>query len=64
LLIAVLDIWLPLAMGCAVVIAPSEQMKDVEAVRNLIATHGITCMTTVPSLYQVWPAKLHVAMPV
>ena len=49
----VLDIWLPLAMGCATVIAPAEQMKDVEAVRGLIARHGVTCMTTVPSMFQV-----------
>lgn len=50
---AVLDIWLPMAMGCATVIAPSEQMKDVEAVRNLISRHSVTCMTTVPSMFQV-----------
>jgi non-ribosomal peptide synthetase component F len=40
-------------MGCGVVIAQSEQMKDVEAVRNLIMHHGVTCMTTVPSMFQV-----------
>ena len=49
----VLDIWLPLAMGCATVIAPAEQMKDVDAVRGLIARHGVACMTTVPSMFQV-----------
>lgn len=50
---AVLDIWLPLAIGCATVVAPAEQMKDVEAVRNLIFSHHVTCMTTVPSMFQV-----------
>lgn len=40
-------------MGCATVIAPSEQMKDVEVVRGLITRYEVTCMTTVPSMFQV-----------
>ncbi len=52
--LSVLDLWLPLAMGCATVIAPAEQMKDVDVVRGLIARHRVACMTTVPSMFQVW----------
>ena len=60
LVLTVLDIWLPMAMGCATVIAPAERMKDVEAVRGLIARHGVTCMTTVPSMFQV-PTDGHIS---
>ena len=37
----VLDFWVGLAAGCSIVMAPSQQLKDVEAVSALIQQHSI-----------------------
>jgi non-ribosomal peptide synthetase component E (peptide arylation enzyme) len=42
----------PVAMGCAVVVAPSEQLKDVERVAALIQQHSIASTSIVPSMCQ------------
>lgn len=49
---AVLDIWLPLAMGQRVIIAPTSIMKDLARVRDLICQHWVVGLTGVPSLLQ------------
>ena len=48
-----LDLWLPLAMGQRIVIAPSAVMKDFTSVRDLISQHQVVGVTGVPSLLQV-----------
>ena len=48
-----LDLWLPLAMGQRIVIAPSAVMKDFTGVRDLISQHQVVGVTGVPSLLQV-----------
>lgn len=48
----VLDFWVGIAMSCAVVTAPSEQLKDVERVAALIQELGIASTSFVPSVCQ------------
>ena len=50
-----LDLWLPLAMGQRLVIAPSAVMKDFTSVRDLISQYQVVGITGVPSLLQVRP---------
>ena len=49
----VLDLWVPLAMGARVVIAPAASMKDFAAVRDFISKHKVASFTGVPSALQV-----------
>ena len=49
----VLDFWTPLALGCAIVVAPAEEMKDVERVAALVQQHQIASISMVPSMCQV-----------
>jgi enterobactin synthetase component F len=49
----VLDWWTPLALGCALVVAPAEEMKDVERVAALVQQHQIASISMVPSMCQV-----------
>jgi acyl-CoA synthetase (AMP-forming)/AMP-acid ligase II len=49
----VLDFWTPLALGCAIVVAPAEEMKDVERVATLVQQHQIASISMVPSMCQV-----------
>ena len=51
--LSVLDFWCPVAMGCAVVVAPAEDMKDVERVAALVQQHSIVSISIVPSMCQV-----------
>ncbi len=50
---SVLDLWLPLTMGCAAVFAPAEDMKNPVAVRDLLQQHSIASIMMVPSMFQV-----------
>jgi hypothetical protein len=49
----VLDLWLPLAMGQRLIIAPTAMMKDFTCVRDLISQHQVVGLTGVPSILQV-----------
>jgi non-ribosomal peptide synthetase component F len=51
--LSVLDFWSPIAMGCAVVVAPAEDMKNVERVAALVQQHYIASISIVPSMCQV-----------
>ena len=51
--LSVLDFWCPIAMGCAVVVAPAEDMKNVEQVTALVLKHSIASVSIVPSMCQV-----------
>jgi non-ribosomal peptide synthetase component F len=48
----VLDFWVGVAMGCSIVVAPSEQLKDVERMAALIQQHSIASTSFVPSMCQ------------
>jgi acyl-CoA synthetase (AMP-forming)/AMP-acid ligase II len=48
----VLDFWVGIAAGCSIVMAPSQQLKDVEAVAALIQQHSIASTSFVPSICQ------------
>ena len=47
------DLWCPLAMGCALVVAPAGEMKDVARVVALVQQHSIASVSIVPSMCQV-----------
>ena len=51
--LSVLDFWCPVAMGCAVVVAPAEDLKDVGRVAALVQQHQIASTSIVPSMCQV-----------
>jgi non-ribosomal peptide synthetase component F len=48
----VLDFWVGAAAGCSIVVAPSQQLKDVEAVAALIQQHSVVSTSFVPSICQ------------
>lgn len=48
----VLDFWVGIAAGCSIVFAPSQQLKDVEAVAALIQQHSVVSTSFVPSVCQ------------
>ena len=48
----VLDFWVGTAAGCSIIVAPSQQLKDVEAVAALIQQHSIVSTSFVPSICQ------------
>jgi non-ribosomal peptide synthetase component F len=48
----VLDFWVGIAAGCSIVVAPSQQLKDVEAVAALIQQHSVASTSFVPSICQ------------
>ncbi len=50
---SVMDIWLPLSMGCGIVIPTSDDIKDPDRMRSLIAQHRIVFLMIVPSHLQV-----------
>ena len=49
------DVWHPLTVGCGIVIASAEEMKDASRVCQLIAEHNIVYYVAVPSQLQVHP---------
>jgi non-ribosomal peptide synthetase component F len=48
----VLDCLVGLAAGCSIIVAPSQQLKDVEAVAALIQQHSVVSTSFVPSICQ------------
>ena len=50
---SMMDIWLPLTMGCGLVVAPSNDLKDPDTARALIKQHGVGFLCVVPSHFQV-----------
>jgi non-ribosomal peptide synthetase component F len=48
----VLDFWVGIAAGCSIVMAPSQQLKDVDAVAALIQQHSVVSTSFVPSICQ------------
>ena len=48
----VLDFWVGAAAGCSIIVAPSQQLKDVEAVAALIQQHSVVSTSFVPSICQ------------
>ena len=50
---SVMDIWLPLSMGCGIVVAPAGDIKDPDIARRLIQQHGVVFLMITPSQFQV-----------
>jgi hypothetical protein len=44
---------MPLVMGCGLVVAPAEQIKDPDTMRGLINQHNVVYLCMVPSQVQV-----------
>ena len=51
---SVMDIWLPLSMGCGIVVAPADDIKDPNIARQLIERHHVVFLMITPSHFQVW----------
>ena len=50
-----MDIWLPLSMGCGIVVAPADDIKDPDTARALVAQHRVVFLMIVPSHFQASP---------
>ena len=50
---SVMDIWLPLSMGCGIVVAPADDIRDPNLARQLIAQHSVSFVMMTPSQFQV-----------
>ena len=50
---SIMDIWLPLSMGCGIVVAPADGIKDPDIARHLIKRHGVVFLMITPSQFQV-----------
>jgi non-ribosomal peptide synthetase component F len=50
---SIMDIWLPLSMGCGIVVAPADDIKDPDIARSLIKQHGVVFLMITPSQFQV-----------
>ena len=50
---SIMDIWLPLSMGCGVVVAPADDIKDPDIARQLIKQHSVVFLMITPSQFQV-----------
>ena len=48
----VLDFWVGVSAGCSIVVASSQQLKDMEAVAVLIEQHSVASTSFVPSICQ------------
>ena len=55
---SIMDIWLPLSMGCGVVVAPSDDIKDPDIARRLIKQHSVVFLMITPSQFQVCECSL------
>ena len=51
---SIMDIWLPLSMGCGIVVAPADEIKDPDIARSLIKQHRVVFLMITPSQFQVW----------
>ena len=52
---SVMDVWLPLFMGCGIVVAPADDIKDPDVARRLIKQHRVVFLMITPSQFQVRP---------
>jgi non-ribosomal peptide synthetase component F len=50
---SIMDIWLPLSMGCGIVVAPADDIKDPDIARRLIKQHSVVFLMITPSQFQV-----------
>ena len=50
---SVMDIWLPWACGCGIVVAPADDVKDPDIARRLIKQHRVVFLMITPSQFQV-----------
>ena len=50
---SIFDIWLPLSMGCGIVIAPADDIKDPDIARRLIKQHSVALLFLTTSQLQV-----------
>jgi non-ribosomal peptide synthetase component F len=50
---SVMDIWLPLSMGCGIVVAAADDIKDPDIARRLIKLHSVAFLMITPSQFQV-----------
>ncbi len=48
-----MDIWLPLSMGCGILVAPADDIKDPNIARQLIEQHDVVFLVMTPSHFQV-----------
>ena len=51
---SIMDIYLPLSMGCGIVVAPADDIKDPDIVRQLTQQHSVAFLMITPSQFQVW----------
>jgi non-ribosomal peptide synthetase component F len=51
---SIMDIYLPLSMGCGIVVAPADDIKDPDIARQLIQQHSVAFLMMTPSQFQVW----------
>ena len=50
---SIIDIYLPLSMGCGIVVAPADDVKDPDVARRLIEQHSVAFLIITPSQFQV-----------
>ena len=50
---SIIDIFLPLSMGCGIVVAPADDIKDPDIARRLIEQHSVAFLIITPSQFQV-----------
>jgi enterobactin synthetase component F len=60
---SIMDIWLPLSMGCGIVVAPADDIKDPDIARRLIKQHGVVFLMITPSQFQVCTWCHHLVAP-
>ncbi len=55
-----MDIWLPLSMGCGILVAAADDIKDPDTARQLIARHSVAFLMITPSQFQVSSSAVRV----
>jgi AMP-binding enzyme len=56
---SIMDIFLPWSMGCGIVVAPANDIKDPDIARQLIQQHSVAFLMITPSQFQVWICQSH-----
>ena len=60
---SVMDLWLPWACGCGIVVAPADDIKDPDIARRLIKQHSVVFLMITPSQFQVLTVSHKLSMP-
>jgi non-ribosomal peptide synthetase component F len=60
---SIMDIHLPLSMGCGIVVAPADDIRDPDIARRLIKEHSVAFLIITPSQFQVDGCKIHAVVP-